>query len=205
MKKELPTVTLLGVDCVNIDRLVVASEICQRDFQFAGVKLLTSLPAKGHENIIPIDPIETIEGYSKFITSELDNYVDTPHVLIIQYDGFILNPEAWTDEYLEYDYIGSPLQIAEWSIKKFDLEKDTLGKLVVGNGGFSLRSKKLISLLKQLYELGEIKEYHPEDVVICIKIKKQLESLGIKFAPVELAEQFANARVKRGDFMIERQ
>lgn len=39
---------------------------------------------------------------------ELNKYIETDYVLIVQYDGFILNPKAWMDEFLEYDYIGAP-------------------------------------------------------------------------------------------------
>jgi len=191
MKKHLPTVTLLGIDCVDIDRLIQAAEICMKDFNFAEVKLLTSLPTEGIENIVPIKPIKTIEEYSEFAISELNKYVDTTHVLIIQYDGFILNPSAWSDEYLDYDYIGAPLKILDWSIKAFNLNPNTNGDLVVGNGGFCLRSKKLLHLLSEMSTQEKIPEYHPEDVVICIKIKQKLEAQGIKFAPVELAEQFS--------------
>ncbi len=54
MKKDLPDVTLLGVDCVDIERLVTASEICQKEFNFAEVKLLTSLPGSGHKDVVEI-------------------------------------------------------------------------------------------------------------------------------------------------------
>ena len=191
MKKDLPTVTLLGIDCVDIDRLVQAAEICMKDFNFAEVKLLTSLPAKDIDNIIPIKPINTVEEYSKFVIAELNNYVETENVLIIQYDGFILNPEAWTDKYLEYDYMGSPLLINDWSIRTFNLDPKTNGDWVVGNGGFCLRSKKLLEELQRMNNLGEFDEHHAEDVVICIKKREYLESKGFKFAPIDLAERFS--------------
>ncbi len=38
----------------------------------------------------------------------INSYVATPFALVIQYDGFILNPDAWRDEFLDYDYIGAP-------------------------------------------------------------------------------------------------
>lgn len=47
----------------------------------------------------------------------LDSYIETPHVLVVQYDGFILNPDAWTDEFLEYDYVGAPWWYEdEWNV-----------------------------------------------------------------------------------------
>lgn len=104
----------------------------------------------------------------------LNDYIDTDFVLVVQYDGFILNPDAWTDDYLKYDYIGAPW----W-------ENDGW---IVGNGGFSLRSKKLLEILASgKYQLTDD---DPEDWFIGVTIRKELEEEGIKFAPVELAKQF---------------
>jgi len=190
-KRTLETVTLLGIDCVDIDRLVLAADICRERFEFAEVKLLTSLPAQHHANIIPISPLNSTEAYSHFTIAELDRYVDTEHVMIIQYDGFILNPDAWTDEFLTYDYIGAPWLVQDWSVKDFQFPKETLGTMIVGNGGFSLRSKKLISLCARLSAENAFEEYQPEDVVLCVRKRKMLEDAGIRFAPVPLAKQFS--------------
>jgi hypothetical protein len=141
MKKKLNNVTLLGIDCVDADRLKLAMEICTNNFDFAQVKILTSLAVED-KNIIKIEPIDSVEKYSEFILGELDKYVDTSHVLIVQYDGFILNPDSWTDDFLEYDYVGAPWLVADWAVNNFNFPANLLGEHVVGNGGFSLRSKK---------------------------------------------------------------
>ncbi len=113
------------------------------------------------------------EAYSKFILKELYKYIHTKYVLIVQHDGFVRNPEAWTNEFLDYDYIG-----ATWWYKD--------GKNV-GNGGFSLRSKKLLELCANL----PTNATHPEDHIICRDMRPYLESKGIKFAPESLANQFS--------------
>lgn len=197
MKKLLDSVTLLGVDCVDIDRLILAAEICQKDFEFASVKLLTSISKIKDERIISIKPITSAEAYSQFIICDLDKYVDTPHVLIIQYDGFILNPDAWSDEFLQYDYIGAPWLTNNRSVNKYGFPKELLGKFVVGNGGFSLRSKKLTSLCANLDQNHLFKRYHPEDVVLCVENRKMLEDNGIQFAPISWAQQFSYESVDK--------
>ncbi len=178
--RELPQVTLIGVDCVDVDRLLYAAEICQRSIRFGDVRILTSLP---HDDpcVIPIAPITSMQAYSEFIIKELNTYVDTPFALVIQYDGFILNPDAWRDDFLAYDYIGAP-----------HVEED--GE-EFGNGGFSLRSKRLLELLQhdeaiQLPE-GENGIPTPEDWYICVMARDYLQERGIRFAPVELASRFA--------------
>jgi hypothetical protein len=190
-KRKLETVTLLGIDCVGIERLKLAMEICQKDFEFAQVKILSSLPGTVLDKIIKIEPLNSLEEYSRFVISELDKYIDTSHVLMVQHDGFILNPEAWVDEYLQYDYIGAPWLIADWKEEDFDFPIQSLGKSLVGNGGFSLRSRKLVSLVAKLFKENKISKYNPEDVAICAHYRQLLEDKGIKFAPVDLAKQFS--------------
>ena len=182
---------MLGIDCVNIERLILAADICQKDFEFAEVKLLTSLTSSQDQRIVKIKPINSTEEYSKFVIAELDKFVDTTHVLVIQYDGFILNPSAWSDEFIEYDYIGAPWIVDDWSVELFDFPIGLVHKMVVGNGGFSLRSKKLTSLCAELARQDAFKRYHPEDAAICVYDRKLIEKHGIKFAPVPLAQRFS--------------
>jgi len=190
MKTKLENVTLLGIDCINTERLIQASEICQKSFDFASVKLLTSLPSD-NPDVIRIQPISSVEEYSKFIIADLDKYVETSHVLVIQYNGFILDPNAWTDGFLKYDYIGAPWKVADWSVTDYGFPKELLGKFIVGNGGFSLRSKKFTSLCAKFAKENLFKKYHPEDVTICVHNRKLMEDNGILFALVELAQKFS--------------
>lgn len=178
--RELPQVTLIGIDCLDVDRLLYAAEICQRSFRFGNVRILTSL-ASPHPSIVPIAPITSREAYSSFVVKQLNTYVTTPFALIIQYDGFILNPDAWRDDYLDYDYIGAP-----WS------EPDGY---IVGNGGFSLRSKRLLEQLQKDDAIVDPTDLDPpdapEDWYICVMIREYLETRGIRFAPADLARQFS--------------
>jgi hypothetical protein len=80
----------------------------------------------------------------------------------------------WQERFLEFDYIGAP-----WPTKE---------GLLVGNGGFSLRSKKLLNALQDEAILPK----HPEDQCICLENRIYLENThDIAFAPGELAEEFA--------------
>lgn len=192
---ELNNVTLLTVDCLNLDRIYRSLKYCTLSIKYNNVKLLTSIN-KGHEKfkgylnqkieVIDIPKINSTQEYSKFMIKELAKYFDTSHVLICQHDGFVVNPNSWTDEFLEYDYIGAPWY---W-LRNKQIRNDGLDYFgnIVGNGGFSLRSKKLQTILMKS---DEIKNYHPEDGQICTVYNTYLESLGCKFAPEELASKFA--------------
>ena len=92
---------------------------------------------------------------------------------------------------MKYDYIGAPWLVADWSVRDFDFPPEWFGTWVVGNGGFCLRSKKLMETTARLVESGAIPNLHPEDTAICVWHRKIFESEGIKFAPVELAKDFS--------------
>lgn len=171
---SLPNITLIGVDCRDINRLLRAAEISTRDIMFGSVKMLSSNISK-HPYAIKCKPILSKEAYSRFIMKDLVNYVDTDFALIIQHDGYVLNYKSWDPKFLEYDYIG-----ATWNYK------DGMNN---GNGGFSLRSKRLLNILKTD---PEIRETHPEDHHISRTYRRHLEQAHlIKFAPEEIANRFS--------------
>jgi ADP-heptose:LPS heptosyltransferase len=117
--------------------------------------------------------IENFKNYSKFIIKDLHKHYTTKHCMIFQYDGFPLNPDAWDNSFLDFDYIG-----AKWWYPDRN----------VGNGGFSLRSRKMSEAAAEII-LDE--ECHPEDDTICRKYGKTLSALNFKFAPDDIADKFS--------------
>jgi len=172
-KLRLPDVTLLGIDCLDVTRLIDIACFLSRRVRFGAIKILSSIPSC-HRWVKKIDPIHSIEEYSRFTMHELDDFVHTSHVLIFQHDGFILNPEAWMDEFLQFDYIGAPWHFPDGNN--------------VGNGGFCLRSKKLLRILKSS---APHEVCHPEDVVIARALYDSLNRQGVRFAPKHVAAQFS--------------
>lgn len=188
--KKLPNVTLVGIDCVDVERIQKALDISSEKIEFGEVKLLTSLPTNDSRKV-EIPHIGSIEAFSEFCIRDLTKYVTTDFVLLVQHDGFVLNPESWTDEFLNYDYVGAPwFAHDEFWFEKFDFPRNLFDTTVVGNGGFSLRSKKFLETSHRLANEGAFNKLHPEDLVMCVWQRKLMENAGIMFAPVELAEKF---------------
>lgn len=171
MKAKLPSVTLICVDTTDKAHLAVrAIEKSLEQCEFGAVKLLTH--EQNCKYAVQIDRLDGIEAYSNFVIRQLHNFVDTKHCLIVQADGYVINGPAWRDEFLQFDYIGAPWR--KWQI--------------VGNGGFSLRSRRMLKFTSQYCPEENA---HPEDAWICFKNRGGLEKLGIKFAPFLIAEAFA--------------
>ena len=176
--KALPRVTLIGRDGPNIDRLVEVINYCASLFQFGAVKVWSDRRpnVKLNGEFIPCKS-STLLDYNKWEVSGIE--INTDFCLIVQCDGFIINPQAWKDEWLNYDYIGAP-----WPRSWIGSQENQ-----VGNGGFSLRSKKFIEASKNVsrhYRLGV-----NSDVFLCRHMFQEFIRQGIKFAPVHVATDFS--------------
>ncbi|AWW73683.1 hypothetical protein CD351_04480 [Erythrobacter sp. KY5] len=159
-------------------------EACLAQAEFAEALLFTHLDTSGTVpdvpediRIVPIDQLRSSEAYSQFILSRLVDHIRTEHCLIVQWDGHIADASQWDDAFLDYDYIG-----ASWP--QFDDGHE------VGNGGFSLRSRRLLEACRA----DGFKAHHPEDIAIGRTNRDFLEAQGMTFAPVELANRFAAER-----------
>ena len=172
----LPRVTLCCIDCANHDLALAALEQCMRKCTFARVLFVTDrdLAIPGID-CVRIPPLLSREAYSRFVMKELAAHVHTEFALLVQWDGFVVNADAWSDDFLEHDYIGA----------KWIFHADAYN---VGNGGFSLRSKRLLEATRD----SRIVPDEAEDVAICRTHRPYLETAhGIRFAPEAVADRFA--------------
>jgi tetratricopeptide (TPR) repeat protein len=173
---ELPSVTLCCIDTANPLLALRALRLSAADIRFARVLMLSDRPldASGVE-VRTIAPLASRAEYSEFVLKSLFAHIDTPHVLLIQWDGYVINPAAWKHDFLACDYIG-----AKWFWRD-DGQR-------VGNGGFSLRSRKLLGALQD----PRVQLDGAEDETICRKFRALLErEHHIVFATEQLADDFA--------------
>ena len=160
----------------NLSRLAVGRSIEQfePDEVMVFSDQLEGWPAGSR--VVAIDSIESKDDYNRFVIEQLPLYATSDFYIVLQYDGFILNGSLWNDEYLQYDYAGAP-----WPNYEFHR---------VGNGGFSLRSRRLIHFVSTYSPLRQQGE--AEDVFIGRTIRPLLESRHrVSFAPEEIALRFS--------------
>lgn len=177
---SLPQITLCAVSSVNVAATIRALETTLAQVDVAACKLFTdSLACPDHPGItvVPIARITSSEAYSDFLLTRLVDHVETSHCLVIQWDGHVVDASRWRPDFLDYDYIG-----ASWP--QFSDGHD------VGNGGFSLRSRRLMAACRN----PGFKARHPEDIAIGRDNRVWLESRGMRFAPRELADMFSAER-----------
>lgn len=183
-KPSLQNTTLCCIDCNNYELSILAIRHCLQLCEISRVLFFTDKEFN-LENIavVKIPKITTKEQYSIFVLKELGKYIDTDFALIIQWDGFIVNPAAWTQEFQNYDYIGAKWF---WYSDGFN----------VGNGGFSLRSRRLLQALGDDTVPVSVETLkYGEDSFICRAYRRYLENrCGIKFATEAIADKFSHER-----------
>ena len=183
---RVPTVTLVAVASTKVPETIEAMKKCMDQMKFDEALLFT------HEDIktegITVINIKQLDykGYNEFVAMGLWKWIYSEYILLVQNDGYITNGKLWTDEFLKYDYIGAP-----WPPEAHHTAE---GKEVrVGNGGFSLRSRRLLrapSVLGLEFTDKGTGFWH-EDGFLCVHNRELLEKNGIKFAPVEVAAKFS--------------
>lgn len=145
------------------------------------VYLFSDRPLVDAGRWIPIQPIDSIGQYSEILLKSLWAFIDASHAMVIQFDGFAAHPERWDPSFTAYDYIG-----ATWPWDKTN---------PVGNGGFSIRSRKLIDATRDpvIQFVAGITQGTYEDSLICQIFRGYLETKhNIRFAPAEVAEKFSH-------------
>lgn len=177
---NLPQVTICAATSVNVAATLRALETCVEQIEVAACKLFTDAivqPFHPAIEVIPIERLPSSAAYSEFVLMKMVDHVATSHCLVVQWDGHIVDAKKWRDEFLNYDYIG-----ARWPQYRDGHE--------VGNGGFSLRSKRLMLACQD----PEFHQSHPEDTAICRVNRSLLEEKGMCFAPAAVADLFSSER-----------
>ena len=188
--KSLPNVTLISYD--NVDdplRTLRALQFSARNIKFAEVILVCSRVPPGANGTT----IRRIQGQGRRLSTiwhgtGIAKDVKTDFALTIHHDGYVINPEAWRDDWLQYDFIGAP-----WPASSHPChpgKSDLPGR--VGNDGFSLRSRAFMDESAALHKLFmQNLNRVGSDTFFCQQQRPALEQRGITFAPVEVAAAFS--------------
>lgn len=180
LKLDLRDVTICAADTRSVNLAARAIHLSMAQCTFGDAILFTDAPCTGSFRTIQITQLASREAYSDFVLQQLPAAIQTPFALIVQWDGYVVQPSAWRSEFREYDYIG-----AKWPWHQDGMR--------VGNGGFSLRSQKLLRALcdSRFSRSPGI----AEDEFICREHRSALAAdFGIQFAPEEVADRFSYER-----------
>jgi hypothetical protein len=160
-RPKLDRVTLVCIDTNHPLAGLRAIHKSMAQCRFADCLLVSSEPVKSPGvRCHVIKAFASTEDYSQFVMRDLLPLVTTDFILIVHWDGWVLNGKLWDDRWMQYDYIGAPQYHIPGGM----------------NGGFSLRSRKLLEALR------DFEPRHPEDVAICRDYRDELQKRGIRFA-----------------------
>lgn len=171
---ELPGVTLVCIDCERHALALAAIEQTLQRCHFGAALFVTDRAIPIEElRVVHVRPLLTYADYSRFVARDLAGLIGTTHALIIQWDAFVVNPSAWFDGFLDFDYVG-PLPVT--------------GSPASRAGGISLVSRRLLEALQD----PRLDEASLEDLAIWQMLRARLErESGLRFAPAAVCERFA--------------
>lgn len=173
---NLPQVTLIALGSTNIEGMYNALEKSRQGIEWGAVKLITAVHCPN------------IDEWNKAITYRLREFVDTDYCMLVHPDGFVVNPESWRPEFLNYDYIGAPwpMPTDNYSYRTPD------GEVVRVGNSVSIRSRKMLNLPYEL-EMGWRSYFGNtnEDGFLTCHNRRLLQHFGCKYAPIEVAKYFS--------------
>lgn len=173
MKLQLPNVTLIALTSRDFEGHKKAIDKSCEGIEFGARKIIYDLD------------IKNIDDWSRKVVYDLPKYVDTSHALLIHSDGFIQNPEVWRDEWLHYDFAGSP-----WPLPKDDFSyRSESGKIQRVGNSVSLRSKRLMELAATRPWRSYYGNWNEDGFISCHN-REWLESMGCNFMPFKEAVHF---------------
>ncbi len=197
-KLKLPQVTLVAMTSVNVEATIKAMEYSMRGIDFGDAVLITHRKPLGLPKSIRYSHTEKLCGIDAFnykMVYELGSHIHTDFAMIVHADGFVVNPDMWRDEFLDYDYIGAPWPLPREGDTTTYRDKD--GNICRVGNSVGIRSKRLMDFPKAAdipwegeYAYGKM--WFHEDGFICCKIKHLLEAQGMKIAPLDVAKYFAH-------------
>lgn len=194
-KIQLPQVTLVAITGVSLYETVRAMCYSMKEIDYGDVVLLTHkkpwyLPQS--IRFQQIEKLDNIDKYNHFCVYDLGKYIETDYALIVHYDGFVVNPQNWSDEFLDYDYIGSP-----WPLPKDNRYHDSEGNIVRVGNGVGIRSKRLMNYPSEHELPWTANEFGNtyEDDFLCCRYRNMMERDGISFAPFEVALKFGREHI----------
>lgn len=177
---ELPDVTIVILDNKEIALAMLALQKTLRQIKPGAIHIYTDDRWVDCQYSAPTTffrrDFHSIRDVEKCLWNDVPKDLTTSHMLMIQWDGWVLDAGQWDPSFLDYDYIGAP-----WPWYMINR---------VGNGGFSLRSKRLMDRM-WAFELNGA-----EDSAMCRTYRKRLEAMGYVWAPESLARGFS---FERGD------
>lgn len=174
-------------------RVIRVLRYCSKLFSFDRVILFSFLDVPDGLGVFDFDldtvqiPMLDIDQFNIFVNRVAPRFLmSSEYAMSVHEDGFILEPNLWRNEFLDYDYIGAPWY--DW---------------VVGNGGFNIESRQMMQAKLELPFYTKLatpydgRWYLPSDCYVCREHRAELEGRGFVFAPVEIASLFSSEQRRK--------
>ena len=99
MKLDLSDVTVCAIDSVNLALTARALQLTMAQCEFSDAVFFSHLPVEGGFRSVCIDNLNSLAAYHAFAVKRLPALIETPFVLVVQWDGYVINAGAWNPSF----------------------------------------------------------------------------------------------------------
>ena len=189
---RLENISLVAVATQEIEATVEALRYSARALEFDEILLVSHRDPLGADKFyrhVPIAPFGTAGDWGRFVVFELHKHIHSNHIILVHDDGFIVNPEQWSEEFRNYDFIGAPFPLPRDSFSY----RDSFGNIIRVGNSVSLRSKRLLKLPAEIGLRWDDADggYFHEDGFLCGQHRHTLQAHGIVYPPLDIACRFS--------------
>lgn len=200
-KLLLPDVTLVAMTSVNVQATIQAMLYSMRGITFGDAVLVTDRKPWNLPKAIRFEKtsrLRTIDDFNYKMVYELGDHIRTDFAMIVHADGFVVHPEMWRDEFLDYDYIGAPWPLPREGDTTTYRDRD--GNICRVGNSCGIRSRRLLTFPKEAgipwsgeYAYGRL--WYFEDGFLCCRIRHLLTKNGMTIAPIDVAKYYAHEQM----------
>ena len=192
---ELPAVTLVCIDCQQSALALAAIEQSMIRCRFGGVVYVSDKPSSIEGlNVVVVPDLTESGAQSRFVARDLATHLVTSHALLIGWDAFVINPDGWSDAFVEHDFVMARRKALNSGTASVDTPATgvpatsgtAMSTAVATSTGFALLSRVL------LQRLASVQLPHGIDVLSALACgDPALDAVVARRPSVELRDRFA--------------
>ena len=112
-RPKLADVAVVAADTLAPHLAARALDLCMERCDFGDAILFSDTAVSGRFRHVAIPPLKSRDDYSRFCIEDMPRLTEAPFVLVVQWDGYVVDAAMWSNVFRKFDYVGRAALSAE--------------------------------------------------------------------------------------------